>query len=57
MNSRIFGKTGRVVSEVGLGTWQTFDVGPNAPERAELKEVLRLLAERIPSDAFCARTG
>ena len=22
MNSRIFGKTGRLVSEVGLGTWQ-----------------------------------
>lgn len=28
---------------VGVGTWQTFDVGPQAPERAELKEVLRLL--------------
>lgn len=30
---------------VGLGTWQTFDVGANAPERAELKEVVRTLAE------------
>jgi aryl-alcohol dehydrogenase-like predicted oxidoreductase len=29
---------------VGVGTWQTFDVGAHAPERAELKEVLRLLA-------------
>ena len=29
---------------VGVGTWQTFDVGANAPERAELQEVLRLLA-------------
>jgi len=30
---------------VGVGTWQTFDVGPAAPERNELKAVLRLLAE------------
>jgi aryl-alcohol dehydrogenase-like predicted oxidoreductase len=26
---------------VGVGTWQTFDVGPRAPERAELKQVLQ----------------
>ena len=25
---------------VGVGTWQTFDVSPQAPERAELKQVL-----------------
>jgi aryl-alcohol dehydrogenase-like predicted oxidoreductase len=37
---------GETLPAVGLGTWQAFDVGPNAPERAELKEVLRLLAER-----------
>lgn len=36
-------RTGEALPVVGLGTWQTFDVGPNAPERAELKEVLRLL--------------
>jgi len=30
---------------VGVGTWQTFDVGPKAPERLELKDVLRILAE------------
>ncbi len=30
---------------VGVGTWQTFDVGVEAPERAELREVLRLLIE------------
>jgi len=30
---------------VGVGTWQTFDVGRNAPERAELKEVLRTLVQ------------
>ncbi|HEX6008440.1 MAG TPA: aldo/keto reductase [Burkholderiales bacterium] len=37
-------RSGEALPIVGLGTWQTFDVGPNAPERAELKEVLRLLA-------------
>lgn len=37
-------RSGEALPVVGLGTWQTFDVGPNAPERAELKEVLRLLA-------------
>jgi aryl-alcohol dehydrogenase-like predicted oxidoreductase len=30
---------------VGVGTWQTFDVAADAPEREELKEVLRLLVE------------
>lgn len=28
---------------IGVGTWQTFDVARNAPERAELSEVLRRL--------------
>ena len=36
---------GELLPAVGLGTWQTFDVGPRAPERAELKEVLRLFVE------------
>ena len=31
---------------IGLGTWQAFDVGANAPERSELREVVRTLAER-----------
>ncbi|HEV7804066.1 MAG TPA: aldo/keto reductase, partial [Burkholderiales bacterium] len=30
---------------VGLGTWQTFDVAPQAPERGELKGVVKRLAE------------
>ena len=36
-------RSGEMLPAVGVGTWQTFDVGPKAPERAELKEVLRLL--------------
>jgi diketogulonate reductase-like aldo/keto reductase len=36
-------KSGEMLPVVGLGTWRTFDVGPNAPERAELKDVLRAL--------------
>jgi aryl-alcohol dehydrogenase-like predicted oxidoreductase len=36
-------RTGEMLPAVGVGTWQTFDVGVEAPERAELKEVLRLL--------------
>jgi aryl-alcohol dehydrogenase-like predicted oxidoreductase len=38
-------RTGELLPAVGVGTWQTFDVGPKAPERAELKDVLRLLVE------------
>ncbi len=34
-------RSGEPLPAVGVGTWQTFDVGPKAPERAELREVLR----------------
>ena len=34
-------RSGETIPIVGLGTWQTFDVGPHAPQRAELKDVLR----------------
>ena len=37
-------RTGERLPVVGLGTWQTFDVGPNAPERTELTEVMRRFA-------------
>lgn len=46
MLKRPIPRSGEPLPVVGLGTWQTFDVGPNAPERAELKEVLRLLVEQ-----------
>ncbi|HEY9448090.1 MAG TPA: aldo/keto reductase [Burkholderiales bacterium] len=36
-------RSGEAIPVVGLGTWQTFDVGPDAPQRAGLKEVLREL--------------
>ncbi len=38
-------RSGEMLPAVGLGTWQTFDVGPGASERAGLREVLRLLVE------------
>ena len=34
--------TGRSLARVGLGTWQTFDVGPDSARRAVLAEVLRV---------------
>jgi aryl-alcohol dehydrogenase-like predicted oxidoreductase len=38
-------RSGEMLPAVGVGTWQTFDVGPKAPERAELSEVLKLLVQ------------
>jgi aryl-alcohol dehydrogenase-like predicted oxidoreductase len=34
-------RTGEALPVIGLGTWQTFDVGTNQAARAPLKEVLR----------------
>jgi aryl-alcohol dehydrogenase-like predicted oxidoreductase len=34
-------RSGELLPAVGIGTWRTFDVGPNDAARAELKEVLR----------------
>lgn len=45
MLKRPIPRSGELLPAVGVGTWQTFDVGPKAPERAELKDVLRLLVE------------
>lgn len=41
MNTRPIPKTGERIPTIGLGTWQTFDVGPAAQNRAPLAEVLR----------------
>jgi len=37
--------SGEKLPVIGIGTWQTFDVGPTAAERAPLEEVLRTFAE------------
>lgn len=38
--------TGEALSVVGVGTWQTFDVGSNQQEREQLKLVLKTLVEK-----------
>jgi aryl-alcohol dehydrogenase-like predicted oxidoreductase len=45
MLKRPIPRSGEPLPVVGVGTWQTFDVAPDAPERAEVKQVLRLLVE------------
>ena len=44
--TRAIPRSGERLPVVGLGTWQTFDVGPGAAERTELKEVLQRLVEQ-----------
>ena len=44
MLTRQIPASGEEVPVIGLGTWQTFDVGPRAPERATLQEVLDAFA-------------
>jgi diketogulonate reductase-like aldo/keto reductase len=41
---RAIPKTGEAIPAVGLGTWQTFDVGASAAERAGVREVLAQFA-------------
>ena len=36
-------RSGELLPALGVGTWQTFDVGPDDPARAELTDVLREL--------------
>lgn len=38
---RVIPSTGEKIPAVGLGSWQQFDVGPSAGERASLKEVVQ----------------
>ena len=43
MLTRPIPSTGALLPVIGLGTWQTFDVGSSPEERAPLAEVLRVL--------------
>jgi len=45
MLTRPIPRSGEAVPAVGLGTWQTFDVGDGEGERAPLQEVLRRFLE------------
>ncbi len=42
---RAIPSSGEMLPAIGLGTWQTFDVGPSAAERAPLEQVLARFAE------------
>jgi len=45
VQKRAIPSSGELLPVVGLGTWQTFDVGPGSPQLPELKQVLQLLVE------------
>lgn len=45
MLTRPIPRTGEQLPAIGLGTWQTFNVGADAKERAPLKEVLKRFLE------------
>jgi diketogulonate reductase-like aldo/keto reductase len=45
MEQRKIPASGKLLPVIGCGTWQTFDVGTRADERARLAQVLRVLFE------------
>lgn len=45
INTRPIPSSGEQLPIVGIGTWQTFDVGNNSIQRAELKKVLQTFVE------------
>lgn len=45
MRTRPIPASGENLPVIGMGTWQTFDVGPGASERRPLLEVLRIFLE------------
>ena len=45
MQKRSIPSSGETIPVIGIGTWQTFDVGPSKEERVPLKEVLKVLVE------------
>jgi len=44
MHQRPIPKSGQTIPLIGLGTWQTFDVGRGERDRAPLVEVMRRFA-------------
>ena len=46
---RTIPSSGEQLTAVGVGTWQTFDVGNGSDEREPLKDVLRVLIEKTGS--------
>jgi len=46
MMTRPIPRTGEPLPVIGLGTWQTFNVGPDAKDRAPLRDVLKRFLER-----------
>lgn len=46
---RVIPSSGERLTAVGVGTWQTFDVGNASDERQPLKDVLRILIEKTGS--------
>ncbi len=45
MHRRSIPATGETIPVIGMGTWQSFDVGSGASDRAPLEQVLRAFAE------------
>jgi len=45
MNKRLIPSSGELLPVIGLGTWQTFDVGQSTSELDPLREVLKTLVE------------
>ena len=43
--NRVFPQAKVNLPKIGLGTWQTFDVGSTATERSPLEQVLRSLVD------------
>jgi diketogulonate reductase-like aldo/keto reductase len=41
MHARAIPASGETLPVIGIGTWQTFDVGADTPARAPLREVMR----------------
>ena len=55
MIQRVFGKTGRSVSEIGLGTWQLGTRWGDPFDHAEAMRILELLQEETTEENIVAQ--